>query len=42
MVISRWDDPQYQDRDLPDSREDLIEQDELEPISPDALAAWSK
>lgn len=42
MVISRWDDPQYQDRDLPDSREELIEQDELERISPDALAARSK
>lgn len=38
MVISRWDDPQYQDRDLPNSREEFIDQDELERISPDALA----
>lgn len=42
MVVSRSGDPQYQNRDLPNSREDLVEQDELEPISPDALAARSK
>jgi hypothetical protein len=39
MVVSRSDDPQYQDRNLPDSREELISQDGLERISPDALTA---
>jgi hypothetical protein len=39
MVISRSGDPQYQDRDLPDSREEFIKVDGLERISPDALTA---
>lgn len=38
MVVSRAQDRQYLDRDLPDSREELIEVDGLERISPDALA----
>ncbi|EMA48598.1 hypothetical protein [Halococcus salifodinae] len=37
MVISRLDDPQYRDRDFPDSRAGLIEMDGLERISPEAI-----
>ena len=42
MVIARWDDPQYLDRDLPDSREEFIEVDGLECISCDDLTASSR
>lgn len=38
MVISRSGDPAYRDRDLPKSRERLVDLDGLEPISSDTLA----
>jgi hypothetical protein len=39
MVVARSQDPQHLNRDLPDSREEFIEVDGLERISPDALTA---
>jgi hypothetical protein len=39
MVVARPQDPQHLNRDLPDSREEFIEEDGLKRISPDALTA---